>query len=153
MFGYEKPTALERYEATQEHLSNLYDDMVESIDALDTLVDNLQDRVDSLSDELYHQKNRTNTAYTQRTIAAVAFAHTVLSLGGSAGVGLDSREDQPAEWRVVLYIDTTAGQMSWHISPEDQHMLEGLPKYNATWDGVYNSADLNFYKRFTNATE
>lgn len=153
MFAYEKPTALDHYEAIQEHLSIMYDDMMENSDALETRVDNLQDKIEELNDEIYSQKNRINSAYTQRSIAAVAFAHTVLSLGGTAGVGRDNNEDKPDEWRVVLYVDTPAGQMSWHIAPTDQYMLEGLPQYSGTWDGNWNSADLTFYKRFIDAKD
>lgn len=153
MFGYEKPTARERYEAIQEHLDAMYSDMEDEIETLDRRVNDLHDKIEELNDEIYMQKDRINSAYTQRAIAAIAFAHTVLSLGGTAGIGRDGREDQPDEWRVVLYVDTPAGQMSWHIAPADQAMLEGLPQYTGTWDGNWNSADLAFYKRFVNAKD
>lgn len=153
MFGYEEMTQRERYDAIVDHIDTMYTDMVDQIDSLEHQVDSLQSKIERLNDELKIQTDRTNTAYTQRAIAAVAFAHTVLLQGGSAGVGRDSREDQPDEWRVVLYVDTPVGQLSWHIAPSDQYMLEGLPQYSGTWDGKWNSAELTFYKRFMNKVQ
>ncbi len=41
--------------------------------------------------------------------------------------------DEP-EWAVV-YIKTTEGQMSWHISPSDMDLFEHVPRGGAiTWD-------------------
>lgn len=82
---------------------------------------------------------RTQLAYTERTIAAVLLAKAALAAGGKAGVGKDDNEDWDDEWRVVLYVDTPAGQFSWHIAPNDQHMLEDIPAYGGKWDGTFNS--------------
>lgn len=72
------------------------------------------------------------TIYTQRCALAVALARMTLAAGGSAGVEWKDDGEWPA-----LYIDTEAGQISYHISDEDQHLLKGLPDYNKGWDGKY----------------
>lgn len=72
---------------------------------------------------------RTARAYSEMTAAAVAMAKFALVLGWNAGVGKDDNESWDDEWRVVLYVETPAGPASWRISPDDQHMLEGLPNY------------------------
>jgi ElaB/YqjD/DUF883 family membrane-anchored ribosome-binding protein len=155
-YRYEEPTPRERYEAIQEHLDAMFQDLQEAADDSEQRAENLEQRIDRLLDEnrvlsvaAQQQTEVTNRAYSQRAIAAVAFAHTVIALGGVAGVGIDGREDQPDAWRVVLYIDTPAGQISWHIAPDDQAMLQGLPKYVGTWDGTFNSCDTAFYQKFT----
>lgn len=155
MFGYDEGTPRERYDAILDHLDAMYDDLKTQIDVAETRADVAESRTDyaleevqTLSMALENQREATNLAYSQRAIAAAALAHTVLCYGGTAGVGLDSRENQPNAWRVVLYVDTPAGQLSWHIAPDDQAMLEGLPEYAGTWDGTYNSSNQDFYKSF-----
>ena len=158
-YGYDDATPEDHYDAILTHLDSLHDKLKDEAQSNLNLADRLQDQVDSILEDalvtsvaLADQKNITNVAYSQRAIAAVALAHTVLHYGGTAGVGQDDREEQPDEWRVVLYVDTHAGQLSWHISPSDQHMLEGLPKYLRAWDGTYNSSNTAFYKGFINAS-
>lgn len=155
MFGYDEGTPRERYDAILDHLDAMYDDLKTQIDVAEARADVAESRTDSLLDEvqtlsmaLQNQREATNRAYSQRAIAAVALAHTVLCYGGTAGTGLDSREDQPDAWRVVLYVDTPAGQLSWHIAPDDQPMLKGLPVYNGKWDGTFHSSNTDFYKSF-----
>ncbi|MBO9428059.1 hypothetical protein [Sulfitobacter sp. R18_1] len=89
---------------------------------------------------------RVSRAYSERAAAAVAMARFALMSGYNAGVGRDSNEDWDDEWRVVLYVDTPGGQVSWHISPDDQHFLEGLPNYEGDWDGTFLSRDGSFLK-------
>jgi hypothetical protein len=153
MYGYEQVTPHDRYHNIQEQLDCMYDDLTLEVNKAQEAADKIQEDLWIMENKLSAAEERVDTAYSQRTIAAVAFAHTVLSLGGVAGVGLDDRKDQPDEWRVVLYVDTAAGQISWHIAPKDQAMLEGLPQYVGTWNGTYNSSDLTFYKRFIKPTE
>lgn len=146
-YSYEETTASELYDAILNHLDSLRDLCKDESNE----ADKLQDRVDDLEHDLREANSKANTAYAQRAIAAVALAHTVLSYGGTAGVGQDDREDQPDAWRVVLYVDTPAGQLSWHIAPADQEMLQGLPAYSKPWDGSWNSSNTDFYKGFVNA--
>lgn len=158
MFGYDDSTARERYDVILDNLDAMYDNLKSTIETKEQQIDVLEDRVDRILEDamlvsvkLADQTEATNRAYTQRAIAAVAFAHTVLALGGTAGIGRDNREDQPDNWRVVLYVDTPAGQLSWHIAPNDQAMIQGLPNYTKPWDGTYNSSNVAFYKDFLNA--
>lgn len=88
--------------------------------------------------------DRLNRAYTERAIASVLLAKSAIALGFKAGVGTDDNVDWEEQWRVVLYVDLPHGQISWHISPEDQHLLAGLPKYEGKWDGTFNSRSAEF---------
>lgn len=103
-------------------------------------------RLDSFA---FHQTldagQRLNRAYSERAYVAAAFARMALAAGFKAGTGLDSSENDPA-WRVVLYVETPAGQVSWHIHPDDQWVLEGLPEYGKPWDGTFKSRDGSFAK-------
>jgi hypothetical protein len=155
MYGQEDLTPRERYDIITDHLDYMYADLQETLDIEERRADALEQRVDSLLEEnmilskaCQQQREATDMAYTQRAIAAVAFAHTVLLMGGTAGVGQDDRQDQAEEWRVVLYVDTPAGQLSWHIAPADQPMLAGLPEYKGKWSGSSNSSNTEFYKSF-----
>lgn len=151
MYGYKEATASDHYDAILDHLDSLHDkckDGEARADKLDDDIEEARNEASFYKDEALTAKARLNTAYSQRAIVAVTLAHTVLSYGGRAGIGRDDREDQPDAWRVVLYVDTHAGQLSWHISPDDQPMLEGLPIYGGKWDGTYNSSNVDFYKGF-----
>lgn len=88
--------------------------------------------------------DRLSRAYSERTAAAVGMARFALMCGYRAGVGKDGNEAWDDEWRVVLYVDTPAGQVSWHIAPPDQHLLAGLPEYEGDWDGTFRSRDGSF---------
>lgn len=38
-------------------------------------------------------------------------------------------------WHHCVFIDTPAGQMSWHYHDDDAHLFSGLPPYTTPWDG------------------
>ena len=97
--------------------------------------------------------DRISRAYSERTAAAVGMARFALMCGFAAGIGKDGNEHWDDEWRVVLYIDTPTGQVSWHIAPEDQHLLSGLPAYEGVWDGTFRSRDGSFCKWYTRAVD
>ena len=89
---------------------------------------------------------KLDNAYTERAAAAVGMAKLTLALGGNAGTGMCDNKSWSDQWRVVLYVDTPGGQVSWHIAPRDQHMLKGLPEYVGEWDGTFKSRDGSFLK-------
>lgn len=91
-------------------------------------------------------QQRLNRAYSERAIASVLFAKMALCLGYAAGVGKDDNHDWDDCWRVVLYVDLPEGQISWHIAPNDQHLLAGLPEYKGKWDGKFTSRDDEFVR-------
>jgi len=39
------------------------------------------------------------------------------------------------EWHNCVYIDTPAGQMSWHYHDRDASLFSSLPTYHGDWDG------------------
>jgi hypothetical protein len=38
-------------------------------------------------------------------------------------------------WHNCVYIDTPAGQLSWHYHDREAHLFAGLPPYQKPWDG------------------
>ena len=86
----------------------------------------------------YLLKQEKDTAYSERNRLAVALARVGLVLGWRAGVG--THQDVPgqqwdADWRTLLFIDTPAGQVSWHLHDSERYLVASLPKYPGTWDG------------------
>ncbi len=78
-----------------------------------------------------------DAVYSQRNELVVALAKLTIATGGMAGRGIDSNEENP-EWAHVVYIDLPDGtQVSWHMAPEDIHLLDGLPPYPCEWDGSF----------------
>lgn len=88
-------------------------------------------------------QERINRAYSERAACAVALARMALQLGYKAGTGIDSSTNED-EWRVVLYVDTPNGQVSWHIAPVDQYLLKDIPAYEGAWDGTFKSREGNW---------
>lgn len=77
-------------------------------------------------------------AYAERNKLVVAFAKVVARLPGwTVGVALHPAEDKAWEddWRTILFVDTPAGQLSWHLHDSERHLLDGLPTYEGAWDG------------------
>lgn len=87
--------------------------------------------INDLKRNLINASNARDHAYRERNILVVLLARLALSLGQRAGVGYDPKE--PA-WPVV-FIETSAGQVSWHFSPEDAALAADLPRYEGRWDG------------------
>lgn len=78
-----------------------------------------------------------DNVYSQRNELAVALAKLTIATGGSAGRGLDGASED-REWAHVVYIDLPDGtQVSWHMAPDDVHLLDGLPTYPGAWDGTF----------------
>lgn len=90
--------------------------------------------------------DKLTSIYSERAAIAVALARMALSSGFAAGTGIDNNEGNDPAWRVVLYIDLPTGQVSWHIAPNDQHLLVDLPKYPKQWDGTFEGRGTDFCK-------
>lgn len=81
--------------------------------------------------------HRLGRIYAERNACAVALARMAILAGFSAGQGIDSHEDRDPEYRHVLYVDLPNGrQVSFHILPQEIHLLEGIPEYRKPWTGA-----------------
>jgi hypothetical protein len=90
---------------------------------------------------------KLNNAYSQRNALAVAFVKMALLQGWPAGRGLDGRIENDMEWRHVIYVDLPSGaQVSWHMSPDDVKLLDGLPCYREEWNGEWTAKDVDWIK-------
>ena len=69
-----------------------------------------------------------DTVYRER-------AHLVAHLAALYPSTIGHTDPQEPDWAVVT-VDTTEGQMSWHISPDDLHLFSHVSRDNPTaWDG------------------
>lgn len=81
--------------------------------------------------------------YTERNNCAIALVKAAIAAGWKAGRGTDPVAVE--SWSNVVYIDLPNGkQVSYHISPDQAHLLEGLPAYDGQWDGTYVGRDPNW---------
>jgi hypothetical protein len=87
--------------------------------------------------ELKDLERQKNGAYAERNKCVAALARLALKLGWRTGVGLHDPNDPGWEpdWRTILFIDTPAGQCSWHYHDSEVYLLAGLPNYPGSWDG------------------
>jgi hypothetical protein len=60
-------------------------------------------------------------------------AHLVAHLATTYPAWISTDLAEP-DWPVV-YVDTPAGQLSWHIAPRDMDLFEGVPRGLVPWDG------------------
>lgn len=86
-------------------------------------------------DELTTLRLLKDSAYAERNQCVAALAWMAIHLGWAAGVGEHEGEDWESDWRTLLFIETPAGQLSWHFHASERHLLEGLPRYEGKWDG------------------
>lgn len=85
-------------------------------------------------------QERLTRSYSERNALAIAFARAAIAAGWPAGRGFDADADKDwnDDWRHVIYVDIPNGtQVSWHVSPKEVPLLEGLPEYNGKWDGTF----------------
>lgn len=69
--------------------------------------------------------------YTDRNQAAMLAARLAALQGWHIGIAADSQNPDPL-WP-ILFIDTPAGQVSWHVPVGE--LYGDWPDYNAPWDG------------------
>ena len=78
-----------------------------------------------------------DTAYNERNRIVIGFATLAKALGWPVGWGWHEGEEWDDEWRNVLYIDTPAGQVSWHFPEHEVDLLVSayFGRYEGSWDG------------------
>jgi hypothetical protein len=52
-----------------------------------------------------------------------------------AGIAKTDIPGWDPEWHGCVFIDTPAGQMSWHYHEREAHLFASLPDYGGQWDG------------------
>jgi len=76
-------------------------------------------------------REKMEGAYTERN-RLVAFLADIFP----ASVFEDKGDDEtPPSSIKTVYIDTPAGQMSWHFMPRDEHLFMHLPDFTGQYDG------------------
>lgn len=75
-------------------------------------------------------QSAANEAYFDRNQLALAFARLAQERCWRVGIGIDPEEP---DWP-VLYVDTPAGQVSWHLPKADVEVAS-WPAYSGSWDG------------------
>lgn len=81
--------------------------------------------------------DRLNESYRQRALVVVKLAHLAQRLKYE----VYRKEPKDGEWG-ILYIELPEGQVSWHFSDKDAHMIEQFPVDNRDrWNGKYNGRD------------
>lgn len=92
------------------------------------------------------QDDKLQQIYSERNACIIAAVKLALKAGLPAGRGTDPNA-MSSEWAHVVYISLPGGQqVSYHISPDQVHLLEGLPTYPHEWDGTYLGRDADWCK-------
>ncbi len=80
-------------------------------------------------DEWIQQLQETvNTAYEERNNLIAFLARLYPSY-----IALDKSSE--LVWQNVVFVDSPAGQLSWHIHSSELHKFKGLTIRSNTWDG------------------
>ena len=74
--------------------------------------------------------NLINAAYSERNKLVAYLARQFPS-----GTYRTAIEGWDPEWHGCVYIDTPAGQLSWHYHDNDAHLFADLPTYEKPYDG------------------
>lgn len=110
-------------------------------DALDSLAAVLSDagaEIDRLQRRVVELEAAKNAAYAERN-ALVAWLAQAANTQKWWPVGVAQHPGEDAtwekDWRTIVYMDTSAGQLSWHFHDSESPLLAGLPVYSGRWDG------------------
>ena len=76
-----------------------------------------------------------DAAYEERNRVVAWAARMALALGYSALVTRTAIEDWDPSWHNCIYIETPAGQASWHFHDSQMDLFADIPRGAATWDG------------------
>ena len=74
--------------------------------------------------------NKTDQAYYERN----KLVRFLASLYPSGIVQTDI-PGWDSEWHGCVFIDSPAGQLSWHYHDREAHLFATLPPYDKPWDG------------------
>jgi hypothetical protein len=75
-------------------------------------------------------EKRKDAAYEERNRLVALLARMFPS-----GLAKTAIEGWSEDWHNCVYINTPAGQLSWHIHDSQMYLFEGLPPYTGQWDG------------------
>jgi len=81
-------------------------------------------------DTIENLRARKDAAYEERNRLVALLARMFPS-----GLARTNIEGWDAEWHNCIYIDTPAGQLSWHFHDSHAHLFAGIPPYQGAWDG------------------
>ncbi len=93
--------------------------------------------------QIEDMRKERDGAYQERNMCVAMIARMAQALGGDFrarwGAGLGRHEQTDDGWDAammnVVFIDTPAGQMSWHIHDSELTMFAFLGPYAGKWDG------------------
>lgn len=113
-----------------------------------------QDVPDLLA-EVQRLTTAKDEAYAERNKLVAWLARAAAAFGWRAGVGQHPATDTTweADWRTIVFIDTPAGQLSWHFHDSEKPLLWGLPVYLDAWDGHSTTEKYERLARATPSTE
>ena len=114
-----------------------YEDELLDRKSAEALADDLENQIaeltlgmDDAEAALADLRERKDGAYEERNRVVAALARLFPS-----GVTKTDIPGWDAEWHGCVYIDTPAGQLSWHFHDSQARLFESLPAYEGEWDG------------------
>lgn len=89
------------------------------------------------SEEKYEaMRARKDAAYKERNRVVAAFAFMAAAMGWRVGIRPTKIDGWSADWHGCVWIDSPAGQMSWHYHDSHAGLFADLPVYDGPeWDG------------------
>lgn len=88
-----------------------------------------------LAAEVEALKRQKDGAYEERNRVVAALARAAVSLGWKVAVTRTAIEGWSEDWHGCIYIETPAGQVSWHFHDSHAYLFADLPLGEVAWDG------------------
>jgi hypothetical protein len=76
-----------------------------------------------------------DNAYSERNLCVGVIARMAEKLGWPVWLGKHEGGEWDHDWRNILFIETPAGQISWHLHDREMHYFERFPACDTPWDG------------------
>lgn len=90
----------------------------------------IEDHILQLRADLTAAQERKDGAYLERNRVVSALSKVFPS-----GVARTAIEGWSEDWHGCVYIDSPAGQLSWHFHDSQAYLFDHLPPYRGKWDG------------------
>lgn len=88
-----------------------------------------------LENEIELLRAQKDAAYLERNQVVAAFAKMADAMGWRVVLARTVIEGWSEDWCGCIFIETPAGQLSWHFHDSQAYLFDGLPNGTAKWDG------------------
>jgi len=98
-------------------------------------VETLSQQIAQVRAMITRLETEREAAYHDRDLVLALLARLAAASGWPVGTREDTSPAAEPRFRRVVYVETPAGQLSWHYAAEEAPLFATLPEHTKAWDG------------------